>query len=117
MNILTELRNRGVKDILIACVDGLVGFTEAIATVFPETKVQKCIIHQIRTSLKYIASKDQKQFMSDLKGIYKAPTEEKALYELDRLDEKWGKKYSLVRKQWRENWTYLSTLYEYPEEL
>lgn len=117
MNILTELRNRGVKDILIACVDGLTGFTDAIAAVFPETRVQKCIIHQIRNSLKYVSFKDQKQFVADMKEVYKAPTEDKALFELDKLEEKWSRKYSLAVKSWRENWEYLSTFFEYPEEI
>jgi transposase-like protein len=117
MNVLNELRNRGVKDILICCVDGLTGFTDAIQAVFPETKVQKCVIHQIRNSLKYIGSKDQKQFMIDLKAVYRSPTEDGALFELDRLDEKWGKKYPLVIKQWRDNWEYLATFFEYPAEI
>ncbi|MGE5351036.1 MAG: IS256 family transposase [Acidobacteriota bacterium] len=117
MNVLNELRNRGVKDILICCVDGLTGFTDAITAVFPETKVQKCVIHQIRNSLKYIGSKDQKQFMVDLKAVYKSPTEDGALFELDRLDEKWGKKYPLVIKQWKDNWEYLATFFEYPAEI
>lgn len=117
MNILTELRNRGVKDILIACVDGLSGFTDAITSVFPQTKIQKCIIHQIRNSLKYVVIKDQKQFTADLKEIYKSPTETKALLELDRLEEKWGRKYPFVVKSWKDNWPYLSTFFEYPEEI
>lgn len=117
MNILTQLRNRGVKDILIACVDGLPGFSEAIAAVFPNTLIQKCIIHQIRSSLKYIASKDQKEFISNLKPVYKAATEEAALLELQKLEDKWGKKYPLVIKQWRENWSELSTFFQYPQEI
>lgn len=117
MNILNELRNRGVQDILIACVDGLKGFTEAISAVFPETQVQKCIIHQIRNSFKYIASKDQKQFMSELKPVYGAATAELGIMELDRLDEKWGKKYPFVIKSWRENWPNLSVFFQYPDEI
>jgi transposase-like protein len=117
MNVLNELRNRGVKDILICCVDGLTGFSDAIQTVFPEAMVQKCIIHQIRNSLRYIANKDQKEFIKDLKMVYKAPNEDAALFHLDKVDEKWGKKYPLVIKQWKDNWTGLRTFYEFPEEI
>jgi len=117
MGILTELRNRGVKDILIACVDGLKGFSEAIESVFPNTSVQKCVIHQIRNSFKYIASKDQKIFMKDLRPVYSSPTEESALLELENLDKKWGKKYPIVINSWRENWPYLSTFFQYPQEI
>lgn len=117
MGVLTELKNRGVKDILIACVDGLKGFTEAIESVFPNTTVQKCVIHQIRNSLKYIASKDQKAFMIDLKPVYNSPTEELALLKLDNLDNKWGNKYPIVINSWRENWQYLSTYFQYPQEI
>jgi transposase-like protein len=117
MGVLTELKNRGVKDILIVCVDGLKGFTEAIESVFPNTTVQKCVIHQIRNSLKYIASKDQKPFMIDLKPVYNSPTEELALLKLDYLDNKWGKKYPIVINSWRENWQYLSTYFQYPQEI
>jgi transposase-like protein len=117
LNILTQLRNRGVKDIFIACVDGLPGFSEAIAAAFPDTLIQKCIIHQIRSSLKYIASKDQKEFISNLKPVYNAATEEAALDELQKLDDKWGKKYPLVINQWRENWSELSTFFQYPQEI
>jgi putative transposase len=117
MSVLTELRNRGVKDILITCVDGLKGFTEAIESVFPNTAVQKCVIHQIRNSFKYIASKDQKTFMKDLKPVYTSPTEEAALLELDNLDQKWGSKYPIVINSWRDNWPYLSTYFQYPQEI
>lgn len=117
MNILNELRNRGVKDILITCVDGLTGFKEAITAVFPETLLQKCVIHQIRNSFKYIASKDQKDFMKELKPVYNSPTEEKALYELDKLEIKWAKKYPIVIKQWRDNWNELSTYFQFPQEI
>ncbi|MGE5411747.1 MAG: transposase, partial [Clostridiales bacterium] len=117
MNILNELRNRGVQDILIACVDGLKGFTEAISSVYPETQIQKCVIDQIRNSLKYIVYKDQKSFMNDLKPVYNSATEESALYELDKLDAKWGKKYPLVIRSWRENWPNLSVFFQYPEEI
>lgn len=95
LGVLTELKNRGVQDILIACVDGLKGFPEAINTVFPKTEIQLCIIHLIRNTLRYIASKDQKSFMKELRQVYSAPTEEAALIALDRLEENWAKKYSL----------------------
>jgi len=117
LSVLTELKNRGVKDILIACIDGLRGFPEAITTVFPKTEIQLCVIHQIRNTLKYIASKDQKEFMKQLKGVYSAPTEEAALENLKELEEKWSKKYTLALKSWRTNWTNLSTFFKYPEEI
>lgn len=117
LNILTELKNRGVEDIFIASIDGLKGFPEAINTIFPRTEIQLCIIHQIRNTLRYVASKDQKQFMKELKEVYKAPTEEAALINLDRLEETWGKKYSLAIKSWRINWDNLATFFKYPEEI
>ncbi len=117
LSILTELNNRGVKDILITCVDGLKGFPEAINTVFPQTEIQLCIIHQIRNSLKYIASKNQKEFMRDLKKVYKAPTKEKAEFELDNLDKKWGDKYPLVINSWMDKWEDLSTYFKYTEPI
>lgn len=117
LTVLTELRNRGVQDILIACVDGLKGFPEAINTVFPRTEIQLCIIHLIRNTLKYIASKDQKLFMQNLKTVYTAPTEEAALIALDKLEETWNKKYSLALKTWRNNWREASTFFKYPDEI
>jgi putative transposase len=117
LTVLTELKNRGVEKILIACVDGLKGFPEAINTVFPKTEIQQCIIHLIRNTLKYIASKDQKLFMHELRQVYTAPTEEAALLALDRLEESWGKKYSLAIKVWRNNWTHASTFFKYPDEI
>jgi transposase-like protein len=113
--ILTDLQNRGVQDILIACVDGLKGFPEAIQSLFPKTKIQQCIVHQIRNSLRYIASKDQKAFLNDLKLVYQSVTKERAETELLNLGEKWGKKYQLVIKSWEANWENLSTYFEYPE--
>ena len=117
LGVLTELKNRGVNDILIACVDGLKGFPEAINTVFPGTEVQLCIIHLIRNTLRYIASKDQKSFMKELRQVYSAPTEEAALIALDRLEENWGKKYSLSIRTWRQNWAHASTFFKYPDEI
>jgi transposase-like protein len=117
MSLLTELKNRGVNDILIACVDGLAGFTEAINAVYPKTIIQQCIIHQIRNSLKYIISKDKKVFMTDLKTVYKASTESEALTALDRLEVKWGKKYKVVINSWRNNWVYLAAFFNFTQEI
>lgn len=113
--MLTDLYNRGVKDILIACVDGLTGFPEAIATIYPDTEVQQCVIHQIRNSLKYVASKHQKEFMADLKPVYRAVSKEAAETELDRLESKWGQQYPIVLRSWRNKWENLSVYFKYPE--
>lgn len=117
LSVLTELKNRGVEDIFIASIDGLKGFPEAINTIFPRTEIQLCVIHQIRNTLKYVASKDQKQFMKELKEVYKAPTEDAALLNLDQLEENWSKKYTLAIKSWRNNWDNLATFFKYPEEI
>ncbi len=117
LQVLTDLQNRGVEDILIASVDGLKGFPQAINTIFPQTKVQLCVVHQIRNSLRYVASKDQKEFMRDLKLVYKADTKESAELYLDKLEEKWAKKYNLVIKSWRTNWDNLSIYFEYPKAI
>jgi transposase-like protein len=113
--VLTDLHNRGVEDILIACVDGLTGFPEAIATIYPNTEVQQCVIHQIRNSLKYVASKHQKEFMADLKPVYRAVSKEAAEMELDRLESKWGQQYPIVLRSWRNKWENLSVYFKYPE--
>ena len=115
LSVLTDLHNRGVKDILIACVDGLKGFPEAIESIYPKTEVQHCIIHQIRNSLKYVGSKNQKAFMADLKGVYKAATLNAAELALDELEAKWGDKYPMVINSWRSKWPTLSTYFKYPE--
>ena len=117
LGVLTDLHNRGVQDILICCVDGLKGLPEAIATIFPKTEVQLCVIHQIRNSLKYIASKDQKEFMIDLKLVYKANSKDLAESELKNLEEKWGKKYQIVLKSWNNNWHNLSSYFRYSNEI
>lgn len=117
LNILTDLKNRGVSDILIACVDGLKGFPEAINSIFPNTEIQLCIIHQIRNSLKYVASKNQKEFMTDLKLVYKANTKEFAEEKLLELDEKWGNKYPAVLRSWQNNWDNLSNYFKYPDQI
>lgn len=113
LSVLSDLRNRGVEDILIACIDNLNGFAEAIQSTFLKVEVQSCIVHQIRNSLKYVASKDQKPFMSDLKEVYRATTKELAEQQLDALDKTWGKKYPLVINSWRNNWHKLSTYFKY----
>lgn len=113
LQVLTDLQNRGLKDILIACTDNLKGFSEAILSVFPKTEVQSCIIHQIRNSLKYIASKDSKSFMKDLKLVYKADTKQIAETELLNVEEKWGEKYPVVIDSWNRNWDKLSTYFAY----
>ena len=115
--VLNELKNRGVKDILIACIDGLNGFKEAIKAVYPNTEVQRCIIHQIRNSSRYLSYKDIKEFNADLKLVYTAVNEDAALQALSSLDEKWGDKYLLAIKSWRNNWEELSTFFKYPPEI
>ena len=117
LSVLNGLKNRGVSDILIASVDGLSGFVDAIHAAFPKTEVQRCIIHQIRSSCRYVSYKDIKQFTADLKPVYKAPTEEIALAALDEFEAKWGVKYPLGVKSWRVNWTELSTMFKYPPEI
>ncbi|MCV6626133.1 MAG: IS256 family transposase [Cellvibrionaceae bacterium] len=115
LSVLTDLQNRGVKDILIACVDGLKGFPEAIESIYPDTEIQHCIIHQIRNSMKYVASKNQRAFMSDLKTVYKATTLGAAEAALDELEAKWNKKYPMVIKSWRSKWLTLSAYFKYPD--
>ena len=117
LQVITDLQNRGVEDILIASVDGLKGFPEAINAVFPQTEIQLCIVHQIRNSLKYVASKDQKQFAGELKKVYKAFSKEEALSELTKLEEKWGKKYPIVFNSWRNNWDNLTNYFKYSEPI
>ncbi len=103
LSVLTDLQNRGVQDILIACIDNLNDFQQAINTVFPQTEVQSCIVHQIRNSLKYVASKDQKEFMRDLKRVYRAENLDMAELRLEELEIKWDKKYEKVLESWRNN--------------
>jgi transposase-like protein len=117
LQVLTDLSHRGVKDILIACVDGLKGFPEAIEALFPNTEVQLCVVHQIRNSLKYVGSKNQKEFMADLKRVYKASSKDLAESELDVLADKWSDKYPIVIKSWRSNWERLSQFFKYPEDI
>ena len=117
LQVLTDLQNRGVKDILIASVDGLKGFPEAITSVFPNTEVQLCIVHQIRNSLRFVGSSNQKQFASELKSVYQAFSKEEAENELDKLEDKWGKKYPIVFTSWRNKWDNLSLYFQYPEDI
>lgn len=117
LSVLTDLQNRGVKDILIACVDGLKGFPEAIATIYPDTEVQLCIIHQIRNSMKYVAAKNQRAFMADLKPVYKAATKNAAETALNELEAKWGKQYPVVIRSWRNKWDNLSVYFKYPADV
>ena len=117
LQVLTDLANRGVRDILIACVDGLKGFPEAIESIFPQAEVQLCVVHQIRNSLKYVGSKNQKEFMADLKRVYKAATKDLAESELDSLEKKWADKYPIVIKSWRNNWERISQYFKYPEDI
>lgn len=117
LQVLTDLQQRGLKDILIACTDNLKGFSEAILSIYPKTQIQKCIVHQIRNSLKYIASKDQKEFLKDLKLVYKATNKDIAEDQLLLLEEKWGDKYPVVIESWNRNWEELSTYFEYTEPI
>ena len=117
LSICNDLKNRGVKKILIACMDGLKGLPQVIKTVFPTVDIQTCIVHQIRNSIKYIASKDKKAFMKDLKEVYKAPTEELALAQLDNLKEKWGSNYGMVIDSWYNNWNNLDTFFKFSPQI
>jgi putative transposase len=117
LSVMNSLKNRGVQDILITSVDGLTGFTEAISTVFPKTEIQRCIIHQIRNSTKFVSYKDLKALMADLKKVYTAVDEQTAFYELDAFAEKWDKKYPKISESWRNNWPQLSTYFKYPSEI
>jgi len=117
MKVLTDLQTRGVKDIFICSVDGLKGFEEAITAVYPKTEVQQCIVHQIRTSTRFVNYKDRKQFCTDLKTIYTAPNEQTGLEAVDNVEKTWGSKYGYAIKSWRNNWPRLSTFFKYPEEV
>lgn len=117
LSVLADLQNRGVEDMLIASIDNLKGFAEALATVFPKTDIQSCIVHQIRNSLKYVGSKDQKEFMKDLKPVYQASGKDLAQLNLEKLQEKWGRKYPVVISSWQRNWDKLTTYFQYPAEI
>jgi putative transposase len=117
LGVLTELKNRGVKDILIACVDGLKGFPQAIESVFPETRIQLCIVHLVRASLNYVNWKERKQVAADLKAIYRAGTEPQAELELRDFMAKWGNKYQAIGRLWKENWERVIPFFEFPPEI
>ena len=117
LGILTELKNRGLEDILIACVDGLKGFPEAIQAVYPQTHIQLCIVHMVRNSMKFVPWNNYKEVAADLKRVYKSSTEEEALRELDSLEDKWMSKYPQISRSWRQNWDNLNTFFAYPEEI
>lgn len=117
LQVLTELKNRGVEQLLIACVDGLSGFPEAINTAFPDARVQLCIIHMVRNSLRYVPWKDYKAVTADLKRIYQSATEQEALLELDRFEETWKAKYPQISKSWRTHWPNLITLFDFPADI
>lgn len=117
LSVLTDLQNRGVQDILIASVDGLTGFPEAIAAIYPQTEVQLCIVHQVRNSLRYVASKNHKAFLVDLKRVYRAASVGEAEIALDELESIWGAKYPIVIKSWRSKWQHLSAYFKYPADI
>jgi transposase-like protein len=117
MQVMEDLKRRGLQDILIACIDNLKGFADAIELMFPQTQVQCCIVHQIRNSFKYISYKDSRAFMADLKPVYQACTIEIAEENLKALEGKWNKKYPVAIQSWRNNWHRLSTYFEYPEAI
>ena len=117
LSVLTELQNRGVRDILIACVDGLKGFPNAINTTYPETRIQLCIVHMVRNSMKFVPWKNYKSVAADLKKIYQSATEEEALLALDQFSEIWDEKYPQISRSWRAHWHNLNTLFDYPEDI
>jgi transposase-like protein len=117
LNVLNEIKNRGVENILIFCVDNLSGISEAISASFPKAEIQKCVVHQIRNSLKYVSYKDRKEVSEDLKTIYKASTESEGRIALEKFDEKWGSKYPHIGKSWRNNWSELSAYFKYSPEI
>jgi putative transposase len=117
LNVITEIKNRGVNDILIACIDGLKGFPEAIAAVFPHTEIQLCVVHMIRNSLKYVSYKDYKEVVADLKGVYKAQTEDEAKQNLEKFALKWDRKYPTISQLWRRNWELVRPFFAYPDEI
>ena len=117
LSVITDLQNRGIEDVFIAAIDGLTGFKDAIQSVFPKTQVQRCVIHQIRQSLKYVVWKDRKAFTADLKTVYQAATREKAKANLIQLEQTWGSKYGAAVRSWQNNWDDLATFLEFPKEI
>ena len=117
LSALTELKNRGIKDIFFCCIDGLKGFAEAVQVVFPKTQIQLCIVHIVRNSLRYVSTKDRKEVAKDLKEIYNSPTLDAAEQKLEVFAEKWSSKYPRIEKSWRSNWDNLITIFNYPMEI
>jgi len=117
LTVLNELRNRGVQDILIVCVDNLTGFSEAISACYPDAEIQKCIVHQVRNSIRYVSYKDVKKITAALKTIYTASSEPAACEELNQFEATWGDKYPLIVRSWRNNWAEISTFFKYPPEI
>lgn len=117
LTVLSDLQARGVEDVYIACVDGLTGFADAIESIFPKTAVQRCIVHQIRNSMRFVAHKDRRAFARDLKAVYRAPTRELAETALLELSDLWGERYSVAIRSWENNWTDLSTMFDYPKDV
>lgn len=117
LSLLNEIKNRGIEDVLIFAIDGLNGFNEAIQVVYPKAEIQRCIVHQIRSSLKFVSWKERKAIAKDLKSIYTSNTEEQALKNLEEFDEIWGKKYPHIKLSWEKHWNELSTFFKYPEAI
>lgn len=117
LTVLNDLKSRGVKDVFFFCIDGLRGFSQAIKAVYPESKIQRCIVHQVRYCTRFVSFKDRKELCDDMKKIYKADNEEQALIALDELGKKWDEKYPYVSKSWRDNWDELATFFAYPNEI
>ena len=117
LSVLNSLKNRGVKDILIICADGLTGIKEAIAAAYPKTEYQRCIVHQVRNTLKYVSDKDKKSFARDLKSIYNAPDEKKGLEARDKVSAKWGEKYPNAMKSWERNWDAITPIFKFSSEV
>jgi transposase-like protein len=117
LSVLSEIKSRGTADVLLCCVDNLTGFSEAIAAAFPQTQIQKCLVHQVRNSIRYVSYKDVKKLVADLKRIYTAPSETAAVAELDRFEEEWGTRYPLVVASWRKNWSEIATFFGFPPEI
>ena len=117
LGMLNDLKNRGVKDVLFFCVDGLAGFKEAIGAVYPQAQIQRCVIHMLRNSFKYVNYNDLKKFSSDFKAVYNAPNEEAALSELDAVREKWGKKYPYAIRNWENNWEDVSSFFQFSDDI
>ena len=115
--MLNELKNRGVKDILVICTDGLSGMKEAVAAAYPQTELQRCIVHQVRNTLKYVGEKNKKEFANDLKTIYQAPSEKAALEQLERVTEKWEKYYPSAMKSWHTNWDVISPIFKFSAQV